>query len=476
MNRSFILKNIGVAFLAQGVSMLISCLTSLIVPKILGVEEFAYWQLFLFYSSYVGFFHFGLNDGVYLIHGGKTRDQIDKPLVNSQFLIGTVFQIVFAVVFILASSAYSTSTERHFVLICTATYMVIKNAANFLGFTFQAMNETKLFSFSTIIERVFFFFPLIFLIALRCREFEVFVVAYCISGVLQLLFCLFHARDFLRSGFILPRPAFQQCARSIKVGIKLMFANIASMLVLGVARFVIDCVWGIETFGKLSLSLSMVNFVLAFVSQGAMVLFPALRQASPDELKRFFYASRNTFALIMPIAYLFYFPGVWLLRMWLPDYADSFIFIAYLLPICVFDAKMDISCTTCFKVGRDEALLLKMNALACIISVAGTLVGAFVLKSIWAIIAFVVIAIVLRNIISESVLTKKLQVAPCLRLMLGELVLTLAFLCIASVVKSIALGCCAYFVAYAIFLVVNKSQCKQIFSVFKRIRERRKRN
>ena len=454
--------------------MLISCLTALLVPKILGVEEFAYWQLFLFYSSYVGFFHFGLNDGVYLIHGGETRDEIDKPLINSQFLIGTMFQIAFAVVFVFVSSAYSTSTERHFVLFCTATYMVIKNAANFLGFTFQAMNETKLFSYSSIIERASFFLPLVFLIVFRCREFEVFVVAYCISGALQLLFCLFHARDFLRSGFISVHPAFRECARSIKVGIKLMFANIASMLVLGVARFVIDCVWGIETFGKLSLSLSMVNFVLAFVSQAAMVLFPALRQASPDGLKRFFYASRNTFALMMPIAYVFYFPCVWLLRMWLPDYADSFIFIAYLLPICVFDAKMSISCTTCFKVGRDEALLLKVNAFSCVISVGGTLVGAFVFKSIWVIIAFVVIAIILRSIVSESLLTRKLRVAPCLRLIVGELVLTLVFLCIATVLESITVGCCAYVIAYVIFLLVNKTQCKQVFSASKRILLKRK--
>ena len=37
---------------------------------------------------------------------------------------------------------------------------------------------------------------------------------------------------------------------SVRVGIKLMLANLSSMLILGIARVVIDSVWGIETFGQ----------------------------------------------------------------------------------------------------------------------------------------------------------------------------------------------------------------------------------
>ena len=59
---------------------------SLVVPKILGVEEFAYWQLFLLYISYVALFHLGLNDGVYLVNGGKTYDEMDRGSSRASFL------------------------------------------------------------------------------------------------------------------------------------------------------------------------------------------------------------------------------------------------------------------------------------------------------------------------------------------------------------------------------------------------------
>lgn len=256
---------------------------------------------------------------------------------------------------------------------------------------------------------------------------------------------------------------------SIRIGVKLMIANIASLLILGVARFIIDAVWGIKTFGELSLSLSMVNFVFSFVSQAAMVLFPALRQGSREEVGKFFYAVRNFMGLAFPAVYLFYFPGVWLLSMWLPQYANSFIFFAYLLPICVFDGKMSIACTTCFKVEREEALLLKINIFTTCVSAIGSLLGGYVLDSIWVIIGTVVVAIVLRSVISESVLAGRLSVDRCLGITIGELVITLLFVFIASFIDNGASAFVAYGIVYAVYLVINRTYCAEVLGKFKRI-------
>ena len=78
MNPRKLIADLLTAFGAQGISFLSSCITALLVPKLLGIEEFGYWQLFVFYASYVSFFQLGLNDGVYLQHGGEDRGRIDK--------------------------------------------------------------------------------------------------------------------------------------------------------------------------------------------------------------------------------------------------------------------------------------------------------------------------------------------------------------------------------------------------------------
>ena len=63
MNYSSIARNTMIAFAAQFISLSVSVVMSLLVPKIVGVADYGYWQLFMFYTTYSGFFHLGLNDG-----------------------------------------------------------------------------------------------------------------------------------------------------------------------------------------------------------------------------------------------------------------------------------------------------------------------------------------------------------------------------------------------------------------------------
>jgi len=78
-------KNLYYTVAANFATLGISVLLNLFVPKLLGVTEYSYWQLYVFYSSYVGFLHFGWIDGIYLKIGGEEYKDIDKRSLGSQF-------------------------------------------------------------------------------------------------------------------------------------------------------------------------------------------------------------------------------------------------------------------------------------------------------------------------------------------------------------------------------------------------------
>lgn len=464
MNSREFLGNAAVAVFAQGVTLLLSCVTALVVPKSLGVTEYGYWQLFMFYAGYVGFFHFGLNDGVYLQNGGRLRDELDARPIVSQLVFGTAVQLLMGLVIVVAALASPASFERTFVICATAFVMVAKNAALFLGYLFQSMNETRLYSASCILERVVFGVPLVALIAVGCASFEPFVAAYCLSTLSQLLFCIFKARDILAAR-PLPLPASARlCVQSVRVGIKLMLANIAGQLVIGVTRLVVDAAWGIETFGMLSFSLTLVTFALSFVVQVAMVLFPALRRVTTGKLRTFVRTAGTAVSLVMPCVYLLYYPLAWLLGLWLPAYAESFTWFAWLLPICVFDCKTSLVSSTYLKVTRREGLLFRVNAAMTIASAAGSLVSVFVLDSLVVLIAVMVAAIVVRSLVFECLVASLADVACDGTLIVGELVVTAVFLLSTafapSVLAQVALTACAY----ALFLIVNRRDLIGLFA------------
>ena len=74
-----IIKNFSYSLTSNLISFIISALVVLIIPRIIGVEDYGFWQLYLFYSSYIGFLHFGWNDGIYLRYGGEEYEELDKP-------------------------------------------------------------------------------------------------------------------------------------------------------------------------------------------------------------------------------------------------------------------------------------------------------------------------------------------------------------------------------------------------------------
>ena len=79
-----ILKKLNFTIITNIFSLLSTGIITLIVPKVFNQVEYGYWQLYIFYSSYVGFFHLGLQDGIYLRYGGQYYQKLDKHIMHSQ--------------------------------------------------------------------------------------------------------------------------------------------------------------------------------------------------------------------------------------------------------------------------------------------------------------------------------------------------------------------------------------------------------
>ena len=97
-------KNLYYTVAANFATLGISVLLNLFVPKLLGVTEYSYWQLYVFYSSYVGFLHLGWIDGIYLKIGGEEYENLDKRNLGSQFWYLAIFECCISAFVILFSS------------------------------------------------------------------------------------------------------------------------------------------------------------------------------------------------------------------------------------------------------------------------------------------------------------------------------------------------------------------------------------
>lgn len=464
-------KNLYYAFLAQGVSLLLSILMSLIVPKILGVHEYGYWQLFLLYSGFVGFFHFGLNDGIYLRYGGTDYNRLNYKLLGSQLWFSIAAQSVMALLAILYAVLFIHDSSRSFVIISTAIYLVLNNSCSYLWFVFQLSNRAKVYSLSVIINRLFFMISVIVLLFCKTRTFQTFVILYEVAQILALVYSAFVARKIVFVHFISLKRTIRQVLLNIVIGINLMFSNVADMLVISTGRFVVDSLWGITVFGKISFALSLTYFFLLFIGQVSIVLFPNLRQMNIEQLKYYFELGRDILCVLLTGIFLAYFPIKLLLSAWLPQYHESLNYMAFLLPLCTYDGKMQMLCGTYFKVLRKERLLLLINVMTFLLSAVSALVGGYVLHSIYFIIFSMVFSIGIRSIFSEILLSKRLQIS------YAKSILAESFLAIVYILCSLLFNSMTAFLIYIpfylLYLFLSRNVLRSILDNFKRLLKNR---
>ena len=424
-------KNFIFAFVAQGVSLLVSISTNLILPKVMSPTNFSYWQLFIFYSLYIPSLALGLNDGVYLRYGGALKEKLNYDSIKSQYIFGIYYQFILAVVVGGILIFFSHTTKRRFVIFLVLIYYIVYTCHNFLGYIFQAVNETNIYSKSIIIHRIFFLLSQLILIWILCKNVFFYIPFYILAIAIALMYLLLKIYPFFKDANFDFNLGRKEAWISIKVGISLMIANVCSTLVLGVGRQIIDVHWGLLTFGKISFSLTLINFALTFISQIGLVLFPALRRLNRNNLQNYYKNLTLGLFYILPLMYVLYLPLQFILRYWLPDYSKSIDYLSIILPICFFDGKMNLIGNTFFKVLSKQVLLLKINVLAIIFATIWGLIGAYVFNNVTFVIVGMVATIMFRSIISDLILSKDIHVK-VINLELMDILLAIIFMLIAN--------------------------------------------
>lgn len=446
------------------ISMVISALVTLVVPKLIGVEEYGYWQLYLFYSSYVGFFHFGWNDGIYLKYGGKEYNDLDKKLFFSQFYMLLSLQLLLMFFIFILSNIFSTGNKL-FIFKMVALCMVIVNTRYMLLYILQATNRIKEYAQITIIDRILYCCLIIGFLTLGIKEYKLLIIADLIGKAISLIYAMSCCRDIVFNSISNLCFNFKETLDNINVGIKLMFANIASMLIVGVIRFSIERFWSVSIFGKVSLTLSVSNFLLTFINAVGLVMFPTLRRTNKKRLSSVYISMRDSLMVIILGALIFYYPAKVILSAWLPNYANSLTYMAILFPICVYEGKMALLVNTYLKTLRKEKVILRINLISLSLSVVLSFMSAAIFNNLNFTVLSIVIVLIFRCVLGEICVSKILKFSVNKDILL-ELIMTGVFIVSGWYINS-WVTTYIYVTAYVVYLLIKR---KEIFNTIRNIR------
>ncbi|WP_414841216.1 lipopolysaccharide biosynthesis protein [Enterococcus saccharolyticus] len=404
------IKNLNYTVSANFLILGISVILNLVVPKFLGVTGYSYWQLYVFYSSYVGFFHLGWIDGIYLKLGGKEYEDLDKKNLSTQLYYLFLFELILALLLIMYTIFFIVDPYRQIIWFATAFMLIVSNIKNFILYILQATNRIKEYAKLSRNDRYLYLIGSVGYLILGGRNPIFLITMDVFTKFIVTVLGLIQIQDIITSNRIKFKNILVDIKENIKIGSNLMFGNIASMLILGVSRFFVEKKWSIETFGKLSFALSISNMFMLFINSISIVLYPLLRRTNQSNLSNLYIQVRNLFVPFTLLVLLFFNPLRMLLEWWLPAYKESLFFMGILFPMIVYEGRVSLLINTYLKTIREEKVILISNIITLAISFVMASVSVYIFKSVNLTVATIITSLAIRCLIAESMLTKILRI------------------------------------------------------------------
>lgn len=420
-------KNLAYAITAQGMGFVSSILLSLVIPKVLGLESYAYWQMFTLYSSYTGLVLFGMNDGIYLRLGGMSYESLEKGELKAQLSIIALSQAALGAFCFVLLAASGISGDRLTVFAAVILYGLLANNFSCLGYIFQSVNLTQIWSLASFFNKALYLPLLIVFIVFGIDNYAPVIAAYVLCQLVALVYLLICARNIIWSRCGSFAHALRVCVMDVEAGAKIMVAYYADSLVVGFTRMLTDWHLGLAAFGKLSFSFSLINFALNFIGQFAMVAFPVLKRLDEGKKRERYLEIRAILHCFLPVVYLGYVPVLLILGWWLPDYAESLAYLAIVLPVCFYSCKANILFNTYLKISRDEGLLCAVNVVTVLVNAALSAGAILGFESVEAASVGIVASLAARDLAFERLVSGRYN-APFARACVSEALLSAGFM------------------------------------------------
>lgn len=464
-----LLKNLSITFLANIISMLVSIISTLIIPKLMGTVEYGYWQLYIFYISYAGLLHLGLCDGVYLSYGGEEYSNLNFEKLRAQFWLLSLYSFVFC--FVISVVGISISTDQNIKIIITLTCVgaFVHVLRTYLWLILQTTNRLKEYSQIVIVDRAVFVVGVSVIAITGHINFVSVIICDIIGRIVSLIIAICYTIKLVIGKIEFTKKVFSDLIDNIKAGSNLLIAGIASNFIIGFVRIGIQRNWDIEIFGKISLSLSVINMILSFISVASIVFFPVLKRM--EEQKQLQLYRQLDLVLNLLTFFILIFAGVGskFIEVWLPQYRESAYYMILLLPICVYESETSMLLNTYLKAFRLEKILMVVNAVIMVVSLAFSYISTSILNNLYVAIIGIDILVLLRTVVLKYVLKVKANCEGYKKIMFMEMMLFAIYIGGYLFLKVFSASI-MYLLTYMIFVLLNIKEIFALNNSLKKIR------
>lgn len=409
MENNGTVKKIGFVAFSNIIKLISSILIAFVVPKILGVTNYGYYKVFILYLTYIGLFHFGFIDGIYLKYGGNDYEELNKKSFRTYLKFLLYLELLIAILGILFTLLFIDG-EKKIIFLFLFFNLIAINLTTFYQFVSQITSRFKEYSIRIVLLSIANIIIVGVLYFLKIDNHRIYIALTIIANYILLFWYLHTYRDITFGKGNKIKDSKIEIIFFFKTGIPLLLANLATTLVLTVDKQIVEIFFSVEEFGVYSFAYSMLAIITVVVTAIGVVLYPTLKKTNIKNIAEN-YSNLNTIViLVVLIGLLSYYPLVWLIPKFLPDYTNSLNVFRIALPGIVLTSSISAIKHNFYKITDKNFHFFLISIIAILTNLALNLGAYFVFKTTIAIAISSVIGLGIWYITTEVYMIKKFKV------------------------------------------------------------------
>lgn len=352
---SFI-KDVGIVGLTNIFVLLTGMIQTLIIPKYLSVVDYGYWRIFTLYLGYVGFFHLGYNDGLYISWLGKSKENLMQEF-SSALKTLIIFQLILVGTSEWLFSYVPVSQQLKFIGRAFFVQTFFLNIWTFFQFTFQASRQFKILSLLNILRQIALFVGIVTLLVwgrIGYRQLTIWQII--VTALICFMSFWVIPSQFrygtLRISTISLKLFLLLLKKNISLGWHVLIGNFAAVMFFSLDKLLTSSFFSVEEFAMYSLASSFIGVVYLAINTVGTVFLPYLSTMSKELLTNTYLVANKLIIVLWMIALGLYLPLERFIIWYLPLYEASIPIFRILLCTIGFGASIQIVHSNFYKTNQ----------------------------------------------------------------------------------------------------------------------------
>lgn len=382
LTKNNFLEDLVYVIISNGLVLLSSIITGLIVPKLLGVTNYGYYKIFSLYVGYAALLHFGFVDGILLSYANKNYNELNKEKFRLKTRFFIYMQMVISLTVIFMASILLKGGVYQFIFFMIGLDAIAMNVTSYYQYVSQCTMRFKELSFRKVLQAILRIIAIGILLILYKNgtileiTCHIYIVIWVMIDIILTVWYIYTYRDITFGKREKISYGYKDLIFYFKSGIILTIAYQVTNLIYSLDRQFVSIFFETNIYANYSFAYSLISIVTTVIGAVSLVLFPQLKRRSKEKIIENFSDSMALISILCFAALVGYYPLCMFIKWFLPDYITSLTYFRILFPGLAISSCINTIIFTYYKVLDKNTLYFRIS------------LGILVLSAIFNILAY----------------------------------------------------------------------------------------